>query len=239
MNEDILEEIGLSPNEAKIYTALLGIGLNTVSFISNKCKLHRANVYDSLKKLTGKGLVAYVQRDNTTLYEATNPQALLRIIKEKENKVKGILPQLMMSKKLAQSRGEAHIFEGVQSFMNLLYGMLKYKEEFIAYGIPPIAPEVVKTQIPHFHKERIAQKIAMRHIYNHDAKERITFLNKMALTSAKYLPERFDSQVSTVVCGEEVFLTLWTKPLLNIQIKNKNVAESYKRYFSLLWEAAK
>nr|MBC8444149.1 hypothetical protein [Candidatus Woesearchaeota archaeon] len=198
-----------------------------------------ANVYDSLKKLTGKGLVAYVQRDNTTLYEATNPQALLRIIKEKENKVKGILPQLMMSKKLAQSRGEAHIFEGVQSFMNLLYGMLKYKEEFIAYGIPPIAPEVVKTQIPHFHKERIAQKIAMRHIYNHDAKERITFLNKMALTSAKYLPERFDSQVSTVVCGEEVFLTLWTKPLLNIQIKNKNVAESYKRYFSLLWEAAK
>ena len=49
MNEDILEEIGLSPNEAKIYTTLLGLGLSTVTSISNKCKLHRANVYDSLK----------------------------------------------------------------------------------------------------------------------------------------------------------------------------------------------
>ncbi|MBU0471901.1 MAG: helix-turn-helix domain-containing protein [Nanoarchaeota archaeon] len=239
MNEDILTDLGLSTNEAKIYTSLLSLGLTTITSIAHESKLHRSNVYDSIKKLVEKGLVAYIIKDNVTYYEATDPQALLRILKEKENRLKAVLPQLMLSKKLAQSKGEAHIYEGVPAFTRLLYEFLQYKDPILAYGIPPIAPELMKTKIMHFHKERMALKIPMKHIYNHNAQERIVFLNKMKLTYARYLPESFDSQVSTNICGEEVLLTLWIKPVLTIQIKNKLVADSYKKYFDLLWAAAK
>jgi len=239
MKEDILVDIGLSPNEAKIYISLLNIGLSTATSISDDSKLHRANVYDSLKKLIEKGLVSHIKRDKTTLYEATNPQALLRLVKEKENKVISILPQLLLNRKLATTKGDAQIYEGVQAFTNILYGFLKYKEEILVYGIPKIAPEMMVTRIPHFHTERLKLKISMKHIYNHDAGERIKDLNKMPLTFARYLPDKFDSQVSTNICGEEVVLTLWVKPIFSIRIKNKLIANSYKKYFSLLWNSSK
>lgn len=237
--EDILVEVGLSINEAKIYNALLRLGLTTITNIAEASKLHRTNVYDSIKKLIDKGLVAYIQKGTTTLYEANDPNCLIRILQEKENRLKNVLPQFKLHKKLSASKGEAHIFQGIPAFMNILYEFLNYKEPILVYGIPITVPIFLKTKMPHFHKERLRLKIPMKHIYNHNVQDRIRLLNKMKYTYAKCLPESFDSNVTTNICGDQVVLSLWITPIISIQIKNKHVAEAYKKYFSLLWEAAK
>jgi len=239
MNEDTLIELGLSQNEAKIYLSLLNLGLTTITQIAEASKLHRANVYDSIKKLIDKGLVSHIQKEKVTFYEANDPNSLLRILKEKENKLKSILPQLLLHKSLAKSKGQAHIYEGTQAFIKILYSFLDYNDDILAYGIPKIAPDMMKTSIPHFHEERLKKKITMKHIYNYNAQDRIKFLNKMKLTQAKFLPEKYESMVSTNICGKEVVLVLWVKPVMIIQIKNRPIAESYKKYFSILWKAAK
>jgi len=239
MTEKALTEIGLSNNEAKIYTCLLRLGQTTITKVAQETKLHRSNVYDSMKKLIDKGLASYVKNDTTTFYEASNPASLLRIIREKENKIQAIMPQLQLAKKLADSKGEATIYEGVPAFMRILYNFLEYKEPIYVWGIPKIAPEIMKTKIPHFHKKRLGLKIPMYHIYNFNAQDRIRELNSMEFTEAKFLPKHFDSQVSTNVCGDEVVLTLWTNTVLAIQIKHPLVACVYKKYFELLWESSK
>ena len=238
MLQETLIEAGLSPNEAKIYIALLENGLSSIIKIADYTKLHRSNVYDSVKKLMQKGLAASIQKEQTVFFEATNPTALLRIVEEKALKIKAVLPQLLLNQKMAAEKGEAHLFEGVGAFTNILYGFLEYNEPILAFGIPRITPELMKHKIPHFHKERIKRKIPMKHIYNFDAQERISFLNKLPYTEAKHLPESFDSQVSTNICGDQTILTVWIKPIISIQIINKLVAESYKKYFALLWQAA-
>ena len=239
MNESILVELGLSMNEAKVYLSLLNLGITTTTAIAKDCCLHRSNVYDSIEKLIVKGLVSYVKKDNVTLYEANDPQCLMSILSEKENQLKSILPQLMLSKKLAKAKGEAHIFEGVTAFMDILYGFLDYGEPILAYGIPKAAPEMLKTKIPHFHDKRIKKKVVMKHIYNHNAQQRIAYLNKIEGCYARYLPASFDSQVSTNICGDQVVLALWSNPVIVIQIKNQQIADSYKNYFELLWNSAK
>jgi len=239
MDEQILSEIGLSINESKIYVALLELGLSTITEISKRCNIHRTNVYDSINKLVEKGLVSYIQKDKVTFYEGNNPRYLHNIIKEKERKLLSILPQLDLKRKLATAKGEAHILEGISALMQIFYGLLQYKDTILAYGIPKLAPKMLSTKLPHFHKERIKLKIPMKHIYNHNAKDRINFLNKMKHTSAKYLPEVFDSNVATIVCGEEVSITVWADKIMTIRIKNKTVADSYKAYFSLLWESSR
>jgi len=45
MFEQILQKLGLSPNEAKIYETLLSLGSANVSTIAVKSKVHRRNVY--------------------------------------------------------------------------------------------------------------------------------------------------------------------------------------------------
>ncbi len=239
MNEDILASIGLSRSEAKIYLALLHDGVSTVTKVADTTKLHRANIYDALKKLVFRGLATYMQKEKVSYYEAVEPNALMNILKEKENRLTAILPQLELSRRLSEKKGESYVVEGLQGLFNAMYGFLKYKDDLRVYGIPNTVPDIVRTKIPHFHKERIEKKIKMLHIYNHDAKERMKVLNKMKLTETKFLPESFDSQVSTWVCGEEIMITLWQKPIICVVVKNKQVAESYKHYFSLLWDAAK
>lgn len=76
----------------------------------------------------------------------------------------------------------------------MLDGFLKYNEPILVYGIPKEAPEKMKTFIPHFHNRRIPQKIVMKHIYNHNAQERIKYLNTLPYTEARYLlAVRFES----------------------------------------------
>ncbi len=240
MDTAFLEDIGLSHNEASIYLALLETGLATASEIAKKSRVHRTNVYDVLERLIEKGLVSYITRYKTKYFEASPPDNLMRYIKEKEDALKKAIPQLKLIGKIHEKKGEAHIFEGVKAFMNILYGFLEQKEEILAYGIPKeVVGDFLKFEIPHFHKVRIEKKIWMKHIYNHDALKRIEHLNKMKYTCAGFLPKIYDTEVSTIVCGDEVVLQFWIKPPMMIQIKNEKIAEAYRQYFNLLWDLSK
>ena len=54
MYEELLREMGLSPNEARVYEALLKTGEASVQTIAIKSKVHRRNVYDAISKLMEK-----------------------------------------------------------------------------------------------------------------------------------------------------------------------------------------
>jgi len=239
MIESVLEEIGLSKNESKVYLAVLDLGLSSATKISEKSKLHRANVYDTLRKLSEKGFVSQISKENTTFYETTDPKFLHRLMKEKENQLAKIMPQLILRKQMTSSKSEAHIIQGVSGFMNLLYEILDYQSDILAYGIPKVAPEILKRQIGHYHVERLKRKIKMYHIYNFKAMDRINYLNTMDLTYAKFLPQTFDSEASTTVCGEQVLITHWVKPVVTVQIIDKAIADSYRKYFNILWKSSK
>jgi HTH-type transcriptional regulator, sugar sensing transcriptional regulator len=239
MYEQVLEDIGFSKNESKGYLALLELGSATAGQVAEKSKVHRTNIYDALDRMVERGIVSYKMVSNVKYFQATPPENLFRLLKEKEQRLKSVLPELLLKLQMSETKSEAHIFEGCKAFMDLYYGFLKYKEEILVYGLTKDVPVMLRTYLPHYHKERIAQNVPIKHIYNHDAGERIDILNKMELTEAKSLPEKFDSHVSTWVCGDEVVLTVWTKPPLSIQIINRKLADAYKKYFEILWKETK
>lgn len=239
MEEGILEEIGLSKTEAKVYLTLNEIGSSTVNSISKKSKIFRSNIYDALDRLVEKGLVAFSIKENVKYYDATDPAHLVNLVRDKEKQITELIPRLKIKSKFAQHERYSEIIRGIPAFMNVLYSFLEYKDEILVYGIPKEAPEMLKTKIPHFHKERIKRKISMKHLYNYDARDRIIYLNNLPFTEARYLDDNFKSNVSTNICGDEVVLSLWTNPPLVIRIVSKEIAEAYKNYFRVLWANSK
>ncbi|MDD4878068.1 MAG: helix-turn-helix domain-containing protein [Candidatus Nanoarchaeia archaeon] len=239
MEEHILMDLGMTLNEAKVYIALLEIGSSSVVGISKKCKIHRPNIYDSLQKLMEKGIVSVISTDDTKIYQASNPAFLELFWKEKELKLKSILPCLNSRFDMAKRRSFANIFEGINAIPKILYGLLKHNDEILVYGVPKVAPEMAKYFIMNFHKIRIKQKVVMKHIYNFNAKERIKYLNSLPYTQAKYAPIEVESLVATHICGDEVALIIWAENPKVIQIVDKDVADSYRTYFNLLWRIAK
>src|SRR3989338_11529589 len=97
-----LQRFGLSEKEAKTYLACLELGETGAGDISIKSNLPRTLVYDILERLIDIGLASYAIKNNKKYFQASNPEKLSRILKEKQESISKILPKL---KELQKSDG--------------------------------------------------------------------------------------------------------------------------------------
>lgn len=235
----VLEDLGLSKNEAKVYLTMLGLGTSTATKIAQKSTLHRPNVYDSVKGLVEKGLASTISIDGTKQFRAVNPDHLSNLIKQKEIALMKVLPTLKLEAELSQNKCSfAEVYSGIKAFRSRYYALLEYGKPFYAFGIPNMVPKVVGSFIEHFHKNRIERKIPFSHIYNADVKARIDYLNSLPYTSAVHLDARLDSPVTTIICGPEILIVRW-EPLSFIRIVDESLSESYYKYFQTLLKFSK
>ncbi len=237
----ILIDCGLTDIESKVYLTLLRLGPSTAYKVSKEASVHKANCYEALKNLLEKGLVSTISRDKHAVYQTTNPESIINILKRKEDAVRSILPRLKIMEGMISEKSEATILKGIKSIMNLLYSLLEYKQPIYIYGIPEIAPRLLKPYIMDFHKERTKRRIQMNHIYSYYAQDRIKILNKLPYTKAKHLPKSVVSSTATLICGPEVHLHILyeTGASKTIRIIDKDIADSYRSYFFFLWKIAK
>ena len=92
IEEKILKDLGLTEIEAKIYLACLELGTNSVLHIAKKAGVKRPTCYLSLDNLFEKGLVSKIEKKNTTLYSAEDPNIILNKYKEKIANFQDLLP---------------------------------------------------------------------------------------------------------------------------------------------------
>src|SRR3989338_5382046 len=92
--EGITEILGLTKLESKVYLTLLDLGPSLAGLITRKSGIHRRSVYDALERLIQKGLIGYIVKNNRKYFEASNPERLVDLLREKEATVQHLLPQL-------------------------------------------------------------------------------------------------------------------------------------------------
>jgi len=235
----ILESIGLSKNEAKVYLTLIKTGPTTATQIAEESKLHRPNVYDSIKSLIEKGIVSHILEEGVKKFKAAEPSTLKSIVKQQEMDLQKIMPQLELEQHLSKKKESlAEVHHSLKAFRTCFFNLLEYNKTIYAFGVPKIVPQIVAPFIDIFHKERIKKKITMLHIYNEDARERIEYLNSLPFTGAAYLPEQFNSPVSTITGGPEVLIVRW-QPVMFIRIVDDGLAQAYQRYCEKLMDFTK
>ena len=76
MDLRILEDLGLSNAEAKIYLALLELGTSKTGKIIDLTKLQSSTIYHVLGSLVEKGLVNYIFEGKIKYYQAESPDSL-------------------------------------------------------------------------------------------------------------------------------------------------------------------
>ncbi|RLG12007.1 hypothetical protein DRN73_03785 [Candidatus Pacearchaeota archaeon] len=236
---EILESIGLHKNEIIIYFDLIKSGSSAAHDIANRTKIHRPNVYDTLERLIKKGIVTQSIKDGRKIFYPINPKNLLIYLKQKEYDLKKIIPEIEKIHNKPPEKRRVTMSEGIGSFRIILNNLLEKNQDIFVYGIPKDVSEIIGGFINEFHQKRIKKKITMKHIYNRDAEKRIRYLEKMEYTEARYLPSSFDTNITTLICGNIVLLNFWEEPIFTIMIENQNIADIYKKYFDIIWEEAK
>jgi len=120
-----LKKFGLSEKEGNVYLSCLELGETTATDISIKSSLPRTLVYDILERLISLGLVSYNIKNSKKHFITSEPQELLRILKEKEESIKEILPNLKELQKLKSvKRPKVEIYEGKEGMKTIMDNIL-------------------------------------------------------------------------------------------------------------------
>jgi HTH-type transcriptional regulator, sugar sensing transcriptional regulator len=230
-----LEEIGLSEGEIKVYLALLKLGSVPVSRIKEETHLHRTTVYDFVEKLLNKGLVNYVLKGGIKHYKATTPNKLLEFVKEKEEAIKEILPEIKRLSKHAQEEISVEVHKGKEGVKTLLNDMIRTKKDWIGIGVEDtdwerVAPLEIDRYFIKEAKAGIKGKVL--------ASEETSFIYKMKQHEYRYLPREHFNPTNTIVYGDKTAIVIWD-PLTVIIIENPSLADSYRKDFRIIWKFAK
>jgi len=106
MNQKILEEIGLTKGEIKVYLTLLKTGETTTGEIIKEAQISSGKIYEILDKLIAKGLASYIIKEKTKYFQASSPNRILDYfhekefsLKQKEQEIEKELPSLLSLEK--------------------------------------------------------------------------------------------------------------------------------------------
>ncbi len=246
MNKETLLKLGLSRREVEVYYTLLSVEEALASGISENTYESRTNIYDTLNSLIKKGLVSYVIKNNRKYFMSTNPKKLLEWIElkkeevEKEEKiVESLIPDLLKLKLPKEKKVVVEVYEGKEGlrtmFKETIESSRETKKEFLIFGaIAGVLRELDPIYHERYYKERKKYKIKSRYIFIEGEKHPIA-----PYSEYKYLPKVYKSFVATTVHGDEVSFWLLTKPEIVILIKSKDLAETYRNNFEVLWKFAK
>ncbi len=242
MKPEELEKLGLSPNESKIYLALLEIGSSTADKISQKAGIHRRTIYDNVEKLLNKGLISYVIKANKKYFEAADPHKLKDILNEKHEKIKeqdeilnNLLPELILTQKLSGNKQEVTIYKGKKGIKTILWDILRERKENRVIGAHAI--EEYGGLFALFNKKRINLKIKNKMIFKKEDVLRAKKFKNLKYTETRVMPKEHASPLSINIYGDKTALLVSSNEPIGILIKNKDTSGGFKAYFEMLWNS--
>lgn len=234
--QSIIEDLGLSSVEAKIYLSLIRKGPSLAGTITKETGIHRRTTYDVLYRLRSKGLVSNIVIGKKRYFEAVNPDRLLDIVKEKESSLKSILPELKGIYKSSKTKNEVLFFKGKKALKTIFDDQIKESKEILFIGKGVEFSDIIRIYFSRFDLKRIEKKINIKMIF--DEKARI-LPKKIPLSEIKYVEKWNKSTMSAYIYGENVTLVVWKDEPIFILIREKDVADGFRNYFNILWNIAK
>ena len=133
MDTSILEDIGLTGAEIKVFLSLLELGSTTAGKVVEKSGLQNAVVHRAFHSLAEKGLITYVKEGKIKHYQTIEPKQLVNFLEEKKARLQKLLPELEAKRKIGDQKPQASIFQGVRGVKELINLMIDEIEVLLLF----------------------------------------------------------------------------------------------------------
>ncbi len=233
--EKVLEKVGFSPNEIKVYLVLNDHGSLKAGKISKLAKIDRSSAYNAIKLLLEKGMASYALIGEVKWFQATGPKRLLDYIKEQEEDVKSILDELDDRHKRSKLKeGQVRLFKGIKGVKSIFLDIARTKKDNFVFGSEGQFSERMPEFAYQFDRMKKDAKIHTKLILRKGRKE---LDNKTS--DYRYLESVEESPAVTNIYGDKIAIIIWTDEPEGIIIENATAARAYKSYFDVMWKIAK
>lgn len=234
----ILEDVGLSEKEVKVYLTLLKLGEETASRISSIAELNRITTYTLLKSLQGKGFCSIFERNKVQYFKPIEPRNILSLIEERKEKVSSVITELESYQNKITEKSKVSLFEGkkgITSMLDLLLNDVGKIKEIYAYGNFSVSEKMMEYQSLHWRKQRIVKKIKIKSVVDSINKELTEEKQWQNLSEVK-LNKTLESLNSyTLITENYVAYLIFSGELSGVLIRNSEIARKEKFNFDLLW----
>lgn len=128
----VLNGIGLTQNEAKVYLLLARGGGMKATDIAKKSSLQRRAVYDALAQLEKKGMAGKSEVSGVAVFSPSPPSSLLSFLEEKRDSVEKLLPMLSRQFESEKKPGVSVMY-GKGGMKTVLEDILALKADYSVY----------------------------------------------------------------------------------------------------------
>ena len=248
MIKKILEKLDLTRQEIKIYMAILNSGSASIRKIAAETNLNRGMVYESLKKLVQKGMIARSKIKKQEHFIAEDPEAIKTFLKNKierlgdiENEISASLPRLKAFYRRVNRESYIKIYENAAGAKFILEDLLKTMKkkrgkEYLAYSSSNIAKHLCKN-FSDFNDRRTAAGIKAKTIILGKNEQKKS--GQSVSNGVKWLGETGGSPACVIIYAEKIALISLNKKdnLTGILIEDPSLSAIHKAAFEKLWKS--
>lgn len=249
MELKLLEEIGLTQGEVRVYQALLRLGATKTGRLAHEAGVSSSKVYKILDRLQKKGLAGHVVKSGVKHFRALEPKRLLEYLDEKEQQllekkalVERMLPELERAQRQSESRTEATIFEGFQSVTNFFKNILDELKKGETYHVIGAYYGDDYSRFSKFfhlhHQKRAKLGINVKMLANYDIKNKIVPTTKLK-AEVRFLPQYLITNMEIVFYRNKVFIAVFTKEPVGFLLESSEAVKSFQKYFDAFWKVAR
>lgn len=237
---NLLEKLGLSQKEARLYLISLETGPATISKLAHKSGVKRGTIYEFLDEMIEKGLLEVIISGKRRLYRGLEPQKLKKIIDRQRDILDNLVPDLSLLMLNNPQKPRIKFYEGKEGLLLAYNEILDLPDgsEVLGYatfeGIYKIFSEKA---IGNYIQKRINNKIKQKLIMPTDkyAQSHVED-DKKELRETILIPRKqffitneiniYQDKVSIMSLGEEK---------IAVVMESKQIADTQRAIFNLLW----
>lgn len=244
---ETLKTLGLSQNEAELYSLLMTNPRASVKTLQSLTPFPRTLLYYILGQLEQRGLVSSTKVANKTAYSAQNPERLYDLLHEREQTfvehkraVEQLIPELKHQFQRAQNRPGIRSLEGITAYRSALMNLLLENSTIYSWVDPntPLPGTNVREDL---HKQRLKKGIEQR-ILAKDGPKSAEFKKQFGsarMTPITLLPESFPLEAAELHITDTTLMYVTRaehEPIITL-IHDQQLATLQKTLFDQQWNS--
>ncbi len=239
-NEQLLQKVGFSQNEAKVYLAALEAGTASAQEIAKKAGLQRTTTYSVLGYLVDRGVVGKVKIGKKTRYKAEPPDKILSHLHDLEREIKKKLPELEALYNTGDTKPRILFFEGKKAIQAVYDDTLREKPDEILewntdayFDSPHVDPAYIAKRMQlNIKAKRIAGSGSRWHT-KHKAYDKAELAETIIVPRDQFWP-----QIEVNIYNDKVAFMSYADNF-SVIIESKAIAQAMRQAYFLSWTGAR
>lgn len=244
--EEELIRLGLAPNEAKVYTALLDRGSATVSEIAQKAGINRTTVYDVVSRLGEMGLVTKAAATKKQRYAAEAPEKLPLVLQrraehalEQAHDAERLVAKLKLLTKSHGAKPQVKLFEGASGIKSLYDQTLLSQEPIRSFSSTASLEGFDPEYLHAYYRRRAAKRVFIKAIINDQpSAHEYQSQDKRLFRELRIVPKEMMDIVPEVYVYDNNLAIFSLKEKLAVLIESPDIANALKKLYDLAWSKA-